>query len=112
MSSRLQMAILKISICAATIAVALASSAFAQSDEVASGRRLAESWCSSCHQIGPEASTGPAPSFPQLARLPSTTELSIKVFLQSNHENMPNLMLTRAQMDDLAAYILSLKLTK
>ena len=54
----------------------------------------------------------PAPSFPQLARLSSTTELSLKVFLSLNHENMPNLMLTRDQMDDLAAYILSLKGTK
>jgi hypothetical protein len=41
--------------------------------------------------------------------MPSTTELSLKVFLQSNHRSMPNLMLTPEQSGDIVNYILSLK---
>jgi hypothetical protein len=31
------------------------------------------------------------------------------VFLRSNHETMPNLIVARGEADDLVAYILSLK---
>lgn len=44
-----------------------------------------------------------------VAALPSTTALSLKVFLRTNHNNMPNLHLSDAETDDLVAYILSLK---
>jgi mono/diheme cytochrome c family protein len=40
----------------------------------------------------------------------STTPLAIKVFLQSSHEPMPNFILKKHDIDDLAAYIMSLKL--
>src|SRR5437667_94030 len=51
----------------------------------------------------------PAPDFAAVANQPATTPLSLKVFLQSNHPSMPNLVLTPAQSDDLVNYILSLK---
>jgi len=44
-----------------------------------------------------------------VATMPSTTELSLKVFLRSSHRNMPNIMLEPAEIDETAAYILSLK---
>jgi cytochrome c len=34
---------------------------------------------------------------------------SLKVFFQTSHRNMPNLIITPAQADDLVNYILSLK---
>ena len=40
---------------------------------------------------------------------PATTALSLKVFLQSSHKDMPNLILKPAEADDIIAYILSLK---
>ena len=52
---------------------------------------------------------GDPPSFQSVADLPSTTGLSLNVFLHSNHKNMPNLILSRADSDDVIAYILSLK---
>jgi mono/diheme cytochrome c family protein len=83
-----------------------------QAGDPAAGRRLAEGWCSNCHVIGPGQS-GPAsdavPTFPSVAERASTTEMSLRVFLQTPHANMPNYQLTRAQLDDLVAYILSLK---
>lgn len=50
-----------------------------------------------------------APSFPQVANLPSTTALALNVFLHTSHADMPNFQLTRRQADDIIAYILSLK---
>jgi cytochrome c len=76
----------------------------------ASGERLAERWCGSCHQLSPADArprTG-APGFPQIARLPSTTALALRVFLRTSHANMPNIQLTSAQTDDLIAFILSM----
>ena len=76
------------------------------------GRRLAEAWCSNCHVIGPGAS-GPAsdavPTFPAVARMPSTTAMSLRVFLQTPHSRMPDLQLSNEHMDDVIAYILSLR---
>jgi cytochrome c len=93
------------------IRVHYASGAAAASDSAAAGHRLAEAWCKTCHAI--EATTAgipsTAPDFAGVANQPSTTALSLKVFLQSNHPSMPNIVLTPAQSDDLVNYILSLK---
>lgn len=76
-----------------------------------SGYRLASAWCAECHAIEPSAvSIGkPAPPFVEIANLSSTTELALKVFLQTNHRSMPNFILKPGDTDDLVAYILSLK---
>jgi mono/diheme cytochrome c family protein len=79
--------------------------------EPSAGRRLAAAWCAECHSLGPGASgegkVGPA--FAAIAKMPSTTALSLRVFLRSSHKAMPNLMIERQDADDIVAYILSLK---
>ncbi len=88
-----------------------ASGAPSGAESVAAGRRLAEAWCASCHAIEPRsggAKTG-APDFAAVANMPSATELSLKVFLRTSHPNMPNIILTGEQTDDLVNYILSLR---
>ena len=50
-----------------------------------------------------------AADFAEVANLPSTTALSLKVFLQTSHKEMPNFSLKPAEADDIIAYILSLK---
>lgn len=100
-----------------TLAVLLAAlagegTALAQGiGDPASGRRLAEAWCTECHTIGPKTvgAVRPGPDFAEVAKRPSTTALSLNVFLRSNHDNMPNFILTRGQADDIVAYILTLK---
>jgi mono/diheme cytochrome c family protein len=72
------------------------------------GRQTATTLCASCHRTG-ETRQGGAPSFLDIANMPSTTALSLKVFLGSNHKAMPNLIISNADTDDLIAYILSLK---
>jgi cytochrome c len=88
-----------------------ASGAAASSDSAAAGHRLAEAWCKNCHAIEPATSgvANTAPDFVAVANQPSTTELSLKVFLQTNHRSMPNIVLTPGQAEELVSYILSLK---
>jgi mono/diheme cytochrome c family protein len=39
----------------------------------------------------------------------STTALSLQAFLQTSHHNMPDWRLTRQQVDDVVAYIVTLR---
>ena len=80
-------------------------------DSISAGRRLAEAWCKDCHAL---EATGAgtynrAPDFVRIANRASTTELSLKVFLRSNHRDMPNLIISPDQAGDLTQFILSLK---
>jgi cytochrome c len=54
-------------------------------------------------------SPGKAPDFAAIANQPSTTALSLMVFLQTSHKSMPNLVIAPGEADDLVNYILSLK---
>jgi len=77
----------------------------------ASGRRLATTLCSTCHHVLPMVVPDKAdpPSFQSITDLPSTTGISLNVFLHSNHNKMPDFILSSAESNDLIAYILSLK---
>ncbi len=79
--------------------------------DTGAGRRLADTWCSSCHVVGPGAQRGAsngAPTFTAIAHMKSTTPMALRVFLQTPHSRMPDLHLSRSNIDDLSAYILSL----
>ena len=52
---------------------------------------------------------GPRAKFVAIANRTSTTGLSLKVFMKTSHHQMPNLIITPSQADDLTNYILSLK---
>jgi len=80
-------------------------------DSASAGHRLAAAWCKDCHSI--EAATAGArsgpPDFTAIANRPATTALSLKVFLQTSHPSMPNLILKPDESENLVNYILSLK---
>ena len=71
--------------------------------------RWRKAWCAEYHRLEPTAPGASVPDLTEVANLPSTTALSLKVFLQSSHKDMPNLILKPAEADDIIAYILSLK---
>jgi mono/diheme cytochrome c family protein len=76
------------------------------------GLALAERWCAECHAVHAADRLSPnvaAPHFAEVAASPDATELSLHVFLQSEHEMMPPLRLSSEQADQLIDYILSLK---
>lgn len=56
------------------------------SGNIASGRHIAESWCTRCHQINLDELTPLPypPSFVEIGNMPSTTALAINV---SSHES-------------------------
>jgi mono/diheme cytochrome c family protein len=75
------------------------------------GRQVAMELCSSCHRVaqGQLRPSRDVASFFAIANLPSTTALSLKVFLRTNHKGMPNLIVSEPDADALIDYILSLK---
>jgi cytochrome c len=80
--------------------------------DVTSGRILAGKLCAKCHDVRSNSDISPlpdAPSFQEIADTPSTTQLSLRVFLQTPHRLMPDLRLTAEERDDAISYILSLK---
>ena len=78
--------------------------------DVARGGQLARQWCSNCHVIGNNSDgqvpQGP-PGFPAIARSGMTAD-QLRTFLSHPHGAMPDLALTRAEIDDLIGYIQSL----
>lgn len=97
----------------AVLALAAAPGVRAQEvGNVAAGRRLAVEWCGECHTVGPDARRGAvdlAPPFAVVAADPATTAFRLRAFLMTPHDRMPNLQLSRDQIDDMVAYILSLR---
>jgi cytochrome c len=93
--------------------IAISAPALAHSlrGDVGAGSRLAESWCGACHVVAPRRVQpgDAAPSFQAIAKLDSTSALSLKVFLRTSHQDMPNYQLTPEEADNIIAYILSLK---
>jgi mono/diheme cytochrome c family protein len=81
----------------------------ASSGDPGSGRELALRRCSVCHNLEGHRSrvTRSAPSFNEMATLRSSTDVNLRVYLRLQHE--PELMLRGRGMDDLVAYILSLR---
>jgi mono/diheme cytochrome c family protein len=87
--------------------------AFAQEiGDTSAGRRLAENWCSSCHVVGATSrhgSSNGAPTFSAIAAMKTTTPMALGAFLQTPHSRMPDLHLSRDEIENLTAYILSLR---
>ena len=81
------------------------------SSSISSGRQVAASICANCHEINPTnyPTTVIGPKFDDIANLPSTTALSLKVFLHSSHNRMPNFIMSNDDTGALITYILSLK---
>ena len=86
-------------------------SPFAARADAAAGERLARQWCANCHVID---NSGPATTLPQGP--PAFRIIAghldrdqIRAFLTHPHGAMPDLALSRAEIEDLIAYIGSLR---
>jgi mono/diheme cytochrome c family protein len=77
--------------------------------DAANGEMIAKRWCAACHLVAPEQTRASAdvPSFAAVARMKLPPE-SLKAFLSDPHPRMPNMNLTRSEIDDIVAYIGSL----
>jgi mono/diheme cytochrome c family protein len=95
-------------------ALLVAHMAWAAGDttDVSVGRSLALNWCAQCHLVAEDQDDvpfGAGPSFYSIADHPATTEMRLRAFLISPHPIMPNIMLSQDQIDEIVAYILSLR---
>jgi mono/diheme cytochrome c family protein len=77
------------------------------------GKALAEKLCTNCHLIGgavqQEHANADVPSFPEIANLQGQTAGAITARIMMPKHPMPTIPLTKAELADLAAYILSLR---
>ena len=74
------------------------------------GQEIATTWCSSCHLMeGTQTTTDGARPFVKMARDPKVTPDRLRGFLVKPHGQMPELNLTRLEIENLIAYIESLK---
>lgn len=88
-----------------------APGAMAAADDIGdpvNGHKIAAAWCSNCHALAgsTQATATGAPSFAAIAANHAITPLSLRAFLQTPHDRMPDLHLSNTEMDDLISYIL------
>ncbi len=103
--------------CALSLAVVmfcLGSSVQAQTAAaVARGRELAERACGGCHAVNGGSGTVvqgiDVPSLGAIASRPNQTAERLKAFIMTPHRPMPGIPLTLAEVDDIVAYLQSLK---
>jgi mono/diheme cytochrome c family protein len=103
---------LTLSLVATTPALLAITPAWGDIGDSKAGRAFVIDNCRSCHDVGngpPIRSTMPGPAFRDVAAMAATTPLSLRVFLTSSHPPMPNIILTKKEIDDVSAYILSLR---
>ena len=93
--------------------VAAASSIHAQPlGDAKRGQTLAQTVCAECHAVEkgqPRSRNGHAPTFETLATTPGMTPMALMVALRTSHKEMPNLVLKNQEVDDVIAYVATLK---
>jgi len=84
---------------------------FAAAGDNERGRSLAENWCASCHSVSGDQrpSNARAPSFATIARSSDFNADRLAYLLLDPHPKMAKLALSRRAIEDIAAYISSLK---
>lgn len=95
------------------IAAALIAMAFpfaAKAADADHGRVIARQWCSSCHIVEPgQAGADSAPAFATIANDPARKPGALRAWLSNPHPPMPNLALSRGEIDDIVAYLETLR---
>lgn len=93
----------------AALAGGVATSAMAA--DAAEGERLARQWCAACHIVADDQTTGSAdvPTFREIAGRSDFDPNNLAAFLADPHPKMPDMSLTRREIDALVAYFESLR---
>ena len=100
-------------ICVAAMVTSLAGPVSAQEHgDARAGRGLALSACANCHLVAEGQSKPPmdsVPSFDVIAHDPSMTDARLRAFLGKPHWPMPDLQLSRQQIEDEIAFLAELR---
>ena len=92
-----------------------ASTLHASAQDVGDARQgslLALATCAQCHAVRAGESRSPnpmAPNFTNIATTLGMTDRALRVWLQSSHPTMPNIILSNDERDNVVAYIMSLR---
>lgn len=93
--------------------VTLSQSAFAERlGDLNRGAAVALTTCARCHGVRRAQLLSPdpmAPNFTNVANTLGMTDRALRVWLQTSHPTMPNVVLTNQERDDVVAYIMSLR---
>jgi len=76
------------------------------------GHKIASKLCTGCHIVDSQAGgtvSADVPSFVEIANLPNQTAEAIAGRIVIPHPPMPKIQLTREEIGDVAAYIMSLR---
>jgi mono/diheme cytochrome c family protein len=76
------------------------------------GLAYAQKTCAECHAVLSSQTASPrlgVATFKAIADTPGMTSIAIRVWLQTPHPTMPNLIIDAGDRDDVIAYIESLK---
>lgn len=78
---------------------------------VAAGEAIARQWCANCHVVAKDQTRGnpDVPTFHTIAKDPDLSDDRIETFLAGTHPVMPDMALSRAEIESLVAYIRTLK---
>jgi len=94
---------------AALVVLAATASSLADAGEAQKGAVIAKRWCASCHVVSKDQASADAdaPTFFDIAQR-RTDKKQIANFLVDPHPPMPDMHLSRKEIDDIATYIRSL----
>jgi mono/diheme cytochrome c family protein len=78
------------------------------------GKDYAQRICAACHDIEKDdvALFTDVPSFQEIADTQGMSPRALRVWLQTSHPNMPDLIVPPDDMDNVIAYIMSLRTPK
>lgn len=104
----------RLSCALAALALLVPVTAAAQgAGDARNGVMLARNWCTGCHLVEPGGRGGDAvPSFMAIANDPKRSPSALRAWLTRPHPPMPNMNLSRAEIEDIVAYLESLKTPK
>ena len=88
---------------------ALAPPVPASAADAVAGKIVAARWCSSCHTTSATKGGDVAPPFENLATRPGFNPEALRGFLANPHPPMKSLNLTRIEIDNLVAYLETLR---
>jgi len=76
------------------------------------GQVYARQLCSDCHSVERVADKSPAaaaPAFATVGKTSGMTAMALAAWMTTSHPTMPNLVVRGEKLDDIIAYILSIK---
>ncbi|WP_395645870.1 c-type cytochrome [Terricaulis sp.] len=105
-------ALASIAACASAEPDPVRSAVSSDAGNAAAGLAYAEQVCARCHAVARGATWSPdtaAPAFETLANTPGMTGYALNAWLHTPHQDMPNFVVEPEHVDDLAAYLASLR---